>query len=355
MSKDATQQGVSDQDQELTEEEKREIEAHGRDLAASTRLNALDAIAAHVDQERVEQDGMVLEPEVVEKKAEKKDLETDRATEDLSEQEEEMVKLVVDGTEQEVPLSKVMDAGKRTLQKETAADKRLEEATSLKKSAEQLLADARKKTGQAPGADDGAGEKPQVKDDEFKAKKKTWIQAIQYGEEAEAEKALDEMMDVMGRGSTTVTSKEDLSTLVKQALDEREQQEVQKGLEKIRSKFNSSKDEGGFDDLAGSPYLMDEVSKLVDERLKDGAPNVWETYEAAGTEIRTRRETAVKPAGKVKVDDLSEKRRRKAGIDNVSGVGAKSTSSKTTDEEVSEEDARASAVREIMQKRGQML
>lgn len=51
-------------------------------------------------------------------------------------------KLKIDGEEREVPQSKVLEEGRRALQKELAADKRLEEAALLKKQYEELLARA---------------------------------------------------------------------------------------------------------------------------------------------------------------------------------------------------------------------
>jgi len=50
--------------------------------------------------------------------------------------------LKVDGEEREVPQSKVLEEGRRAMQKELAADKRLEEAALLKKQYEELLARA---------------------------------------------------------------------------------------------------------------------------------------------------------------------------------------------------------------------
>jgi hypothetical protein len=48
------------------------------------------------------------------------------------------IKIKVDGQEQEVDESAVLEAGMRTLQKESAADKRLEEATKARDEAERL-------------------------------------------------------------------------------------------------------------------------------------------------------------------------------------------------------------------------
>jgi hypothetical protein len=50
--------------------------------------------------------------------------------------------LKIDGEEREVPQSKVLEEGRRAMQKELAADKRLEEAALLKKQYEELLARA---------------------------------------------------------------------------------------------------------------------------------------------------------------------------------------------------------------------
>lgn len=56
--------------------------------------------------------------------------------------EDPVEKLKIDGEEREVPQSKVLEEGRRAMQKELAADKRLEEAALLKKQYEELLARA---------------------------------------------------------------------------------------------------------------------------------------------------------------------------------------------------------------------
>lgn len=363
MPLDATQEtGVSDDKEELTEEEKRAIEASGRERATQNRLSMLDSIAANVNRERVEEDGMALETEESvsgDKEEGSKEESTETKKEDgLSKEEEEMIKLVVDGAEQEVPLSRVVDAGKRTLQKETAADKRLEEATRLRKTAEELLAQAQKRADTSPEKKQVDGDKaqPQLTDAEFKAKKKGWIQAIQYGEEAEAE-ALDEMMDFMGRGTTAATSKDEVSKIVKEYLEEREQVQRQSKWSGILKKFTAPVEEGGFSDLAEDPYLKNEVGKLVAQKIAAGEGDEWETYEAAGKEIRKRREEALnptpKPSKKTTVD-LEERRAKKTGIDTVSGVNAKNKGKESSEAEKTEEESRAEAIQDIMKARGQL-
>jgi hypothetical protein len=55
-----------------------------------------------------------------------------------------MVSIVVDGQPVEVEESRILEAGKRTLQKDHAADRRLQEATQARKQAEELLRQAQR-------------------------------------------------------------------------------------------------------------------------------------------------------------------------------------------------------------------
>ncbi len=67
----------------------------------------------------------------------KANLESEVAPEAKPEPVEEFVTIKVDGETRQVPKDKIYEAGMRTLQKESAADKRLEEATRLLKDIEQ--------------------------------------------------------------------------------------------------------------------------------------------------------------------------------------------------------------------------
>lgn len=94
-------------------------------------------------------------------------------------------KIKVDGQELEVDDDKIREAGIKALQKETAADKRLEEAARLRTEAEALVVAARQPISEHPPAG-GATVVERLTDDNFISA----VKAIQYGSEAEAAGAL---------------------------------------------------------------------------------------------------------------------------------------------------------------------
>jgi hypothetical protein len=75
-----------------------------------------------------------------------------------------MVSIVVHGQTIEVPEDKIMEAGRRTLQKETAADRMLQDAAEKKRQAEALLQQARKLSLPGDAETTPQGEQPQQKD-----------------------------------------------------------------------------------------------------------------------------------------------------------------------------------------------
>ena len=107
------------------------------------------------------------------------------------------VKIKVDGQELEVDEEAVREAGIKALQKQSAADKRLEESARLKKEAEaearRILDDARK---QATNQDEtqppakGATSVERLTDDRFIET----VKKVQYGGEAEAGQALRDLI-----------------------------------------------------------------------------------------------------------------------------------------------------------------
>ena len=108
------------------------------------------------------------------------------------------VKIKADGQELEVDEEAVREAGIKALQKQSAADKRLEESARLKKEAEaearKILEDARKQVAQ-PNQDEtqppkGATSVERLTDDRFIET----VKKVQYGGEAEAGQALKDLI-----------------------------------------------------------------------------------------------------------------------------------------------------------------
>jgi len=217
------------------------------------------------------------------------------------EEEPEMVKVIVDGEEKEVLLSDVMDAGKRTYQKESAADKRLEEATRLLKEAKEQAV-----TSESGAETDLPDETPEL------MTPKEMAEAMQYGTAEEAAQAI-EQLNSQGRSREDAVTPEKIQEIAKKAVEDTN------NSEKIAHKFNSPVDKGGFNDLTDDPYLRNMVIEKVNERLKAKEPNTWETYEKAGSEVR---EWVTGLAGGKTEDPFAGKKNKKKTIDNVQAAGA---------------------------------
>ena len=126
-----------------------------------------------IEAEELAQEGDVPR-ETTEEPVEAK-VEPERAPEPEEERE-----LIVDGNHIKVPLSKILDAGTRALQKESAADARLAAATQLLQQAQERA----KQAPQSPAEPQERREPSQEPDDAALAR------AIQFGTEAEAAAAL---------------------------------------------------------------------------------------------------------------------------------------------------------------------
>lgn len=103
--------------------------------------------------------------------------------------EPKKTKIKVDGQELEVDDEKIREAGIKALQKESAADKRLEEATRLRAEAEASILAARNNERTDPPAG-GPTVVEKLTDDNFLSA----VKAIQYGSEADAMTALKSLI-----------------------------------------------------------------------------------------------------------------------------------------------------------------
>lgn len=119
-------------------------------------------------------------------------------------------KLKIDGQEIEVSVDKVLDAGRRTLQKESAADKRLEEASRLFREAQEMIKNAAAGTATTTNQPAGTSKDGSPVADEALAKV---AKAIQYGSEAEATAAVGELIQAAGAKGQSLTQNDVLELL----------------------------------------------------------------------------------------------------------------------------------------------
>jgi hypothetical protein len=187
--------------------------------------------------------------------------------------EEDVETIVVQGQQVQVKKSQLLDAGRRTLQKEATADKRLQEATELLRQA-QAYAQGTRQSAQ-PSQDAG-----------------------QFSQ------SLPGQDETNGSGAQARQATPDPRALVREELW---MHDATKAAQKFQDEFK---------DIAADPLLMRLASQLEDERLaqaaEQGLPpgDPWEAYRKHGETIRERflkpQATTVTPA--VSADRLERKR-----------------------------------------------
>jgi len=244
-------------------------EARDRDIAEEAGLPPEEEVSAESDEvpEEVEE----AEPEIDE---------NEEAPQAVTEDPEET--LVVDGEEQKVPLSKIVDAGRRTLQKESAADKKLEEATRLVKEAREIREVAEREAAEKV-ASESREDTPEegVSHEQIVAA----LEATQMGDTEDGANILVQQLNKRRSVSPTTSVEE----VVQQELYKREQQNT-------REWFYSPVEEGGFSDLVpkeqgGTGDHMTyaaaraEIDRLVKE---ENQPDTRATYKQAGLNVRNR-------------------------------------------------------------------
>ena len=167
----------------------------------------------------MDDDGNVTEPEAPKAEVEGETAPLDTATTDAepaletaadeqaepAEPEEER-ELVVNGKTIKVPLSKIIEAGQKTLQKETAADEKLANAAELERRYTELVRTAQPPNAGAQPTHEApkANAQPSDEDAEF-------ARAIQFGSEDEAKSAIAKLR-TSGRG----VSQQELQSFVSQ-------------------------------------------------------------------------------------------------------------------------------------------
>lgn len=360
VSVDQETQMELEEETELTDEEKKALEKQGRERTILTKLNAIEEIAAKADEEREQRDGPTKTTDEVEDLQNREEEEEQEEGEPaVKEPEDEIIELKVLGEVRKYPKSQVEEhGGIKAFQKELAADRKLEEAhrreQELERRERELLEKAEKQPSkqtekETKDADDKSPEKEEAEID-FAA----LVEKIQFGEPDEATEAFKTTMEMLQKGRGGATTREEMLSVIREAKAEEERERKDAERQSIVDRFNAPVDKGGFADIKASPYLMDAVATLIDEKLASGEDNSWETYEAAGKEIRKRREEALNPKPKkTTVTGFEEKKELKKGKDTITGANVRQQPSTSTEGTKSEEEARSEALTDIMKARGQ--
>lgn len=177
--------------------------------------------------------------------------------------------VIVDGQKLMVPGSKIIDAGKRTFQKETAADFRLNVATELMQEAERRVAAAKGEPARAEPAKSADGE-PSDAD---------LAKAIQFGEGPQAEAAIAKLRN---RGLNT----DQISTLVVEQSRQaaRDELQFQDALKMVKSEYA---DLFSNDHLKRLFFLEEQRHRTPKEKggLGDARPYA-EVYKDIGDNLR---------------------------------------------------------------------
>ena len=194
----------------------------------TVRNEMMQDIAARARQERDEEikssggevvDTLNVDPEGVATEEAKPEVTQEAAQEEAK---PETVKIKVDGEEREVPRDKIYDAGIRAMQKESTADKRLEEATRLLREVETKYAKPQAQSDPSPQWDD-----------------QTVAYALEHGNEEQKAYAVSLLR---GRDNTTP--------------DQIVQDTTRRVLDTVDFQESSRKFLSDFSDIAVDPYLM---------------------------------------------------------------------------------------------------
>lgn len=228
---------------------------------------------------------------------------------------EDMVTIVVDGEERQVSRSKIYEQGVRTMQKESAADKRLAEAAERVRQADLYAAQSLARVEaqlRASQQEKNQGEPLSKKQDvDVKTRARKIIASILDGTEEEAAEALAEAM----AGRSDPTPQVDTGSIV-QETTKRVQRQIEhtQALRDFRTNFN---------DIADDPHLYNmadqETLKVHQEHPDWGLTDI---LNEAGSRVRkwVKSKTTVPSSADA---ERAAKLARKSAIDNPKAASAR--------------------------------
>ena len=227
------------------------------------------------------------------------------------------VKIKVDGQEREVPESEIMEHGRRALQKESAADKRLQEATELLRQAKEQFS----QMGGSPQVERPRRDLSQL-DDLALARR------IQMGTKDEAAEAVAVMRD------RETVSPDNVAAMVEG---------------RILAKLKFEEIRGDYKDVLDDDYLA-KLAVMEDQRMiADGDTRLpHERLPDIAKKLRAWR--TPKDAKKVVLEDLESKRNAKAAAASIPSAHGRSSAATPQQKPQS----RSEVIQEMREARGQL-
>lgn len=236
-------------------------------------------------------------------------------------------KVKIDGAEQEVDADTLI----RTFQKNSAADRRLEEATRLLREAEERAAHA----AAAPEQPQDAGQTP----DDLRKEAASIIEKMYDGDQDAAADALIHLVTKAKGG--------DQPTRAPVAVDEGEITDRVLARMAVNAAFEQVKTD--YPDIISDPDLEFLTAMKIDRAVAQGIPRARAMLDAAGEVYRTM---GKEPAGRQKPEPVNARQDNKARLDNIPTASA----SATLAESPAENSSPSSVIAEIARKRlGQSL